>query len=130
MEIDPPGPPAQSQARLTTPTIGAMSEPEPMPADEPAAGVPVDDELNETDAPYTAPIEKFHRSAVGEVTGAAMTGFAKALGWAVEPEEAPVIREAGAPPRDLDDPIEVTIDPDDPENSRIVFHVRDDQARS
>lgn len=99
------------------------------PGDDPG-GVPIDDELNATDEPFEAPIERFHHSAVGEVTGAAMTGFAKALGWAKDVEEVAVIREAGAPPRDEDDPIEVTIDPDDPASSRIVFHVRSDDRGS
>jgi hypothetical protein len=92
--------------------------------DDGTDGVPIDDELNATDEPYEAPIERFHQGALGEVASAAMTGFAKALGWGGPPKEAPVIREAGAPPRDPDDPIEISIDHDHPENTRIVFHVR------
>ena len=91
-------------------------------------GVPIDDESDALDEHVEEPIEPFHHSTPG-VVGAAMIGLAKGMGMWVEPEEVAVIREAGAPPRDADDPIEVTIDPDDPTNSRIVFHVRADEAR-
>ena len=35
-----------------------------------------------------------------------------------------IARAVVEPPRDPADPIEVSIDPDHPENTRIVFHVR------
>jgi hypothetical protein len=41
-----------------------------------------------------------------------------------EPEIASEIREIGPPDDDPDDPIEVRIDPDHPEKTRIVFHQR------
>ena len=86
--------------------------------------MPIDDELNEIDATTERPIDRAIASAPGSVAGASMTGLAKGLGMWVEPEEAAVIREVGAPPPDPDDPIEVTIDSLHPENTRIVFHVR------
>jgi hypothetical protein len=93
-------------------------------------GVPIDDELNQLEEHEDTPIERFRNSAAGEVTGAAMTGFAKALGWWANPERPGEIRESGAKPPDPDDPIEVQIDADHPENTRIVFHVRADDPHS
>ena len=83
-----------------------------------AEGVPIDDDLNVVDEYADTPIDKMMHSLPG-----AMTGLAKGMGMWVEPEEVAVIREAGAPPPDPNDPIEVSIDPDHPENTRIVFHV-------
>lgn len=84
-------------------------------------GVPIDNEVDSYDERL---IDRFMQGAVGAATGAAMTGLGKSLGMGVEPEEVAVIREAGAPPRDEEDPIEVSIDPDHPENTRIVYHVQ------
>ncbi len=95
-----------------------MAEPE---------GVPIDDELNQIEEHEDTPIERFQHSAPGELAGAAMTGFAKALGWWANPERPGEVREAGAKPPDPDDPIEVQIDAEHPENTRIVFHVRADE---
>ena len=75
-------------------------------------------------------IDRLVHSTGGALTGNAMIGLAKGMGLYQEQDEAAEIREAGEPDDDPDDPIEVAIDPDHPENSRIVFHVRDDQARS
>ena len=86
-------------------------------------GVPIDDDLNVVDEYADTPIDKMMHSLPGAMTGAAMTGLAKGMGMWVEPEEVAVIREAGVPPPDPNDPIEVSIDPDHPENTRIVFHV-------
>ena len=88
-----------------------------------ADGVPIDDALNVVDEYAERPIDRLMSSVPGAVTGAAMTGLAKGMGLWVEPEEVAVIREAGAPPRDPDDPIEVSIDLDHPENTRVVYHV-------
>ena len=91
---------------------------------EDGEGVPIDDELNAVDETTERPIDRAIGSLPGAFAGAYMTGLAKGMGMWVEPEEAAVIREVGAPPPDPDDPIEVTIDPAHPENTRIVFHVR------
>ncbi len=91
--------------------------------DEPE-GVPIDEGLNEVDANTERPIDRIIGSMPGSVAGAGMTGLAKGMGMWVEPQEAAVIREVGEPPPDPDDPIQVTIDPDHPENTRIVYHVR------
>ncbi|MEP6626280.1 MAG: hypothetical protein ABJC79_17665 [Acidimicrobiia bacterium] len=87
-------------------------------------GVPIDDELNETDAMTERTIDRVIGSLPGSFAGAGLTGLAKGMGMWVEPEEAAVIREVGEPPPNPDDPIEVSIDPDHPENTRIVYHVR------
>lgn len=84
-------------------------------------GVPIDNDVLDAGE---RPVDRFHHSALGEVTGAAMTGFAKALGWAVDPEEVTVVRDASGAPPNPDDPIDVHIDLDHPENSRIVYRLR------
>ena len=87
-------------------------------------GVPIDDQLNEVDDHTERPIDRVIGSLPGSFAGAGLTGLAKGMGMWVEPEEVAVIREAGEPPRDPDDPIEITIDPDHPENTRIVYRVQ------
>ena len=87
-------------------------------------GVPIDDDLNVVDDHTERFVDRFAANAGGALANAAMTGLAKGMGFYVEPEEVAVIREAGAPPLDPDDPIEVSIDPEHPENTRIVFHVK------
>jgi len=91
-------------------------------------GVPIDEGLNEVDATTERPIDKMMRSIPGAMTGAAMLGLAKGMGMHHEVEETSEIRELGEPDPDPDDPIEVTIDPLHPENTRIVFHVRPNAA--
>jgi hypothetical protein len=71
-------------------------------------------------------IDRMVHGAGGAVTGNAMVGMAKGMGLYHEPEIAAEIREVGPPDPDGDDPIEVTIDPDHPENTRIVYRVRRD----
>jgi hypothetical protein len=70
-------------------------------------------------------IDRVVRSSGGAVTGNAMIGMAKGMGLYKKVEIAAEIREIGPPEPDDDDPIEVTIDPDHPENTRIVYRVRD-----
>jgi hypothetical protein len=71
-------------------------------------------------------IDRFAQGAVGAAAGASMLGLEKGMGLYRERERAPQIREADEPEDDPDDPIEVAIDPNHPENTRIVFHVRSD----
>lgn len=86
-------------------------------------GVPIDDELNVVDENTERPVDRMMRSLPGAMTGAAMLGLAKGMGMHHEVEETAEIREAGEPEPDPDDPIEVKIDLQDPQNSRIVYHV-------
>ena len=65
-----------------------------------------------------------HKHNVLLLTGNAMIGMAKGMGLHKEPEIAAEIREVGPPEPDDDDPIEVTIDPDHPENTRIVYRMQ------
>jgi hypothetical protein len=69
-------------------------------------------------------IDRIVQGTGGTLTGNAMVGMAKGMGLHKEPEIAAEIREVGPPDPDDDDPIEVTIDPAHPENTRIVFRVR------
>jgi hypothetical protein len=69
-------------------------------------------------------IDRLVHGTSGTIAGNAMIGLAKGMGLHKEPELAAEIREISPPDEDPDDPIEVTIDPDHPENTRIVFHQR------
>src|SRR4051812_40054468 len=69
-------------------------------------------------------IDRMVHGAGGAVAGNALVGMAKGMGLYKEPEIAAEIREVGPPEPDEDDPIEVTIDPDHPENTKIVYRMR------
>ena len=86
-------------------------------------GVPIDESLNVVDENTERPVDRMMRSLPGAMTGAAMLGLAKGMGMHHEVEETAEIRELGEPEPDPDDPIEVKIDLQDPQNSRIVYHV-------
>ncbi|MGZ4678519.1 MAG: hypothetical protein ACXVJ7_19480 [Acidimicrobiia bacterium] len=94
---------------------------------EPAEPAEVDDVVDEHTDRF---IDRFARGAAGATMGNAMLGLAKGMGLHHEREETVEIREADEPERDPDDPIEVSIDPDHPENSRIVFHLRRGDAEA
>ena len=91
--------------------------------DDDADGVPIDESLNVVDENTERPVDRMMRSLPGAMTGAAMLGLAKGMGMHHEVEETAEIREAGEPEPDPDDPIEVKIDLQDPQNSRIVYRV-------
>ena len=91
--------------------------------DDDADGVPIDESLNVVDENTERPVDRMMRSLPGAMTGAAMLGLAKGMGMHHEVEETAEIREAGEPEPDPDDPIEVKIDLEHPQNSRIVYHV-------
>lgn len=92
-------------------------------ANDDADGVPIDDALNVVDENTERPIDRMMRSLPGAMTGAAMLGLAKGMGMHHESEETAEIREVGEPEPDPDDPIDVTIDLEHPENTRVVFRV-------
>jgi hypothetical protein len=91
--------------------------------DEPSEPI-VDEDGNVIDTSVDRAIDRLIGSAGGVMSGNAMLGFAKALGWHKEQEETVEIRESSPPDEDPDDPIEVRIDPDHPENTRIVYRMR------
>jgi 4'-phosphopantetheinyl transferase len=70
--------------------------------------------------PGSRPIDKFRGTAVGGVLAAGMLGLRDALEPRKDEEIAIVRDDAGGPPRN--DPIELHLDPDHPEES--VVHVR------
>ena len=92
-------------------------------AKDDADGVPIDDALNVVDENTERPIDRMMRSLPGAMTGAAMLGLAKGMGMHHEVEETAEIRELGEPEPDPDDPIEVSIDLEHPEKTRVVFRV-------
>ncbi len=69
-------------------------------------------------------IDRLVRSAGGGVMGNAMVGLAKGMGLHQPKGETVQIREADEPEPDPDDPIQVHIDPEHPENTRIVYRLR------
>ena len=75
-------------------------------------------------------IDRIVQSSGGAVAGNAMIGMAKGMGLYKKVEIAAEIREVGPPEPDGDDPIEVSIDPDHPENTRVVYRMRSDAADS
>ena len=91
--------------------------------DDDADGVPIDESLNVVDENTERPVDRMMRSLPGAMTGAAMLGLAKGMGMHHEVEETAEIRELGEPEPDPDDPIQVSIDIDHPEQSRIVYRV-------
>ena len=68
-------------------------------------------------------IDRMVYGDAGTVTGNAMIGMAKGMGLHKPVEEAAEIREGDEPEPDPDDPIQIHIDPDHPENTRIVYRV-------
>ncbi len=86
-------------------------------------GVPIDESLNVVDDNTERTVDRLMGSLPGAMTGAAMLGLAKGMGMHHEQEETMEIREAGEPEPDPDDPIQVSIDIEHPENSRIVYRV-------
>jgi hypothetical protein len=73
-------------------------------------------------------IDRMVQGTGGTLAGNAMIGMAKGMGLHKEPEIAGEIREISPPDPDQDDPIEVTIDPDHPEKTRIVYRMRASDA--
>jgi len=68
-------------------------------------------------------IDRMVQGTGGSIAGNAMIGMAKGMGLYKPVEVAAEIREVGPPEPDDDDPIEVSIDPDHPENTRIVYRM-------
>jgi len=68
-------------------------------------------------------IDRLVQSSGGSLAGNAMIGMAKGMGLHKKIEVAAEIREGDEPEPDPDDPIEVTIDRDHPENTRIVYRM-------
>jgi hypothetical protein len=72
----------------------------------------------ETPAP-TRPVDKFRRTALGSVAAAGLLGLRDALEGRPEKEEAAVVVDAPTPKQK--GPVEVTLDFDHPERSRVVI---------
>ena len=99
------------------------------PDDAPTASADVDPESDAADAADVVDtnvdrfIDRMVQGTGGSIAGNAMIGMAKGMGLYKPVEVAAEIREVGPPEPDDDDPIEVSIDPDHPENTRIVYRM-------
>ncbi len=97
--------------------------------DPPEVDVPADDAAaaaggeNVVDTNVDRFIDRLVGSSGGSVAGNAMIGMAKGMGLYKKVEIAAEVREGDEPEPDPDDPIQVTIDPDHPENTRIVYRM-------
>ena len=75
-------------------------------------------ELDDEPAP-PRPVDKFRRTAAGSVVAAGLLGLRDALEGRPEKEETAVVVDAPAPA--AKGPIEVTLDFDNPDNSKVVI---------
>jgi len=82
----------------------------------------IDEALEAGDADEDAPsrpVDKFRRTAAGSVVAAGLLGLRDALEGRPEKEETAVVVDAPAPKRE--GPVEVTLDFEHPERSRVVI---------
>jgi hypothetical protein len=91
--------------------------------DDPGRDLDAPDDADVADEYTERFIDRFAQGAIGTAAGAAMVGLEKGMGLYKPVQEAVEIREAGEPEPDPDDPIQVSIDPEHPENSRIVYRM-------
>lgn len=117
---------------MTDPPLDAATDDE---ADDDALDAAMDDEAGDeahdggadvVDTNVDRLIDRMVQSSGGAVAANAMIGMAKGMGLYKKVEIAAEIREVGPPEPDDDDPIEVSIDPDHPENTRVVYRMRSD----
>jgi hypothetical protein len=78
----------------------------------------LEDGEGEAPAP-TRPVDKFRRTAIGSVAAAGLLGLRDALEGRPEKEETAVVVDAPTPKQR--GPVEVTLDFDHPERSRVVI---------
>ena len=68
-------------------------------------------------------IDRLVSGSGGSIVGNAMIGMAKGMGLHKKVEIAAEVREGDEPDPDPDDPIQITIDAEHPENTRIVYRM-------
>lgn len=86
---------------------------------EPSAEEGTTDEVEQADAPYERPVDRFRRGAVGSVVAAGLLGLADVLEGRPK-EEVAIVQEAPTPPVHEPRRLELILDPDDPSKS-LVF---------
>ncbi len=67
------------------------------------------------------PVDRFRRTTVGSIAAAGLLGLADALEGRREKDEPAIVVDAPGMRHDPDDPIDVQLDFDHPERSRIVI---------
>ncbi len=81
---------------------------------------PGDERAEGDDEAFVRPIDKFRRTTGGTVLAAGLLGLGEALEGRPKKEEVAIVQEApGGPPND--DWLDVQLDFDDPDKSRIVI---------
>src|SRR6478736_9877807 len=93
------------------------------PDEEPADIADDEASVDVVDSNVDRFIDRMVQGTGGSIAGNAMIGMAKGMGLYKKVEIAAEIREGDEPEPDPDDPIEVSIDPDHPENTRIVYRM-------
>jgi hypothetical protein len=76
----------------------------------------------------TRPVDRFRRTTVGSIAAAGLLGLADALEGRREKDEPAIVVDAPSTRHDPDDPIDVQLDFDHPERSRIVIRRADPPA--
>jgi hypothetical protein len=71
------------------------------------------------------PVDRFRRTAVGSIAAAGLLGLRDVLEGRPEKEEPAIVVDAPGKRHDPDDPIDVQLDFDHPERSRIVIRRAD-----
>jgi hypothetical protein len=74
------------------------------------------------------PVDRFRRTAVGSVAAAGLLGLRDVLEGRPEKEEPAIVVDAPGKRHDPDDPIDVQLDFEHPERSRIVIRRADPPA--
>jgi hypothetical protein len=92
------------------------------PVDEPGPVAATDEVAGVEAHAKPAPIERFHRSALGGVLAAGMFGLADAIEGRKDDTPAIVVDWAGRQP--FEDPIVLRLDPDHPEDSIVMVRPR------
>jgi hypothetical protein len=104
------------------------------PADEDAAYAASDAMIDEalaagdrdaTDPDGSRPVDRFRRTAVGSIAAAGLLGLRDVLEGRPEKDEPAIVVDAPGKRHDPDDPIDVHLDFEHPERSRIVIRRTD-----
>jgi hypothetical protein len=122
---DPPDAPDERDQTDEPDATGEPDETGERDGDAYAASDAVIDEALAAGDPDAAegsrPVDRFRRTAVGSIAAAGLLGLRDALEGRPEKEEPAIVVDAPGKRHDPDDPIDVHIDLEHPERSRVVI---------